>query len=171
MRLKDKIGIVTAAGSGMGRAGAIRFAKEGAKVAVADLDGASVESVVKAITAAGGQAIGVTTDLREAANARRGYPHARTAAVDALRALVAFASYTDTRLALQLRLALLLETTAVDSTDARSADLLFREALELGYLITPVYQVSAFVDHVSNGGLAKQNQSINDVGVRLGVRF
>ncbi len=49
--------------------------------------------------------------------------------------------------------------------------ILFREALELGYLITPVYQVSGFIDHVSNGGLAKQNQSINDVGVRLGVRF
>jgi len=48
---------------------------------------------------------------------------------------------------------------------------LFREALELGYLINPVYQISGFVDHVSNGGFAKQNQSINDVGVRLGVRF
>jgi NAD(P)-dependent dehydrogenase (short-subunit alcohol dehydrogenase family) len=68
MRLKDKIGIVTAAGSGMGRAGAIRFAKEGAMV---DLDGASVESVVKEITAAGGKAIGITTDLREDANAKR----------------------------------------------------------------------------------------------------
>ncbi len=49
--------------------------------------------------------------------------------------------------------------------------ILFREALELGYLINPVYQVSAFFDHVSNGGLAKQNQSINDVGIRLGMRF
>jgi lipid A 3-O-deacylase len=48
---------------------------------------------------------------------------------------------------------------------------LFREALELGYRITPVYQVSGFIDHVSNGGLAKQNESINDVGVRFGVRF
>ena len=48
---------------------------------------------------------------------------------------------------------------------------LFREALELGYRITPVYQISGFIDHVSNGGLAKQNQSINDVGVRFGVRF
>ena len=48
---------------------------------------------------------------------------------------------------------------------------LFREALELGYRITPVYQISGFVDHVSNGGLAKQNQSINDVGVRFGVGF
>ncbi len=48
---------------------------------------------------------------------------------------------------------------------------LFREALELGYLITPLYQVSVFIDHVSNGGLAKQNQSINDFGARFGVRF
>jgi lipid A 3-O-deacylase len=48
---------------------------------------------------------------------------------------------------------------------------LFREAVELGYRINPVYQISGFVDHVSNGGLAKQNQSINDVGVRFGVGF
>ncbi len=48
---------------------------------------------------------------------------------------------------------------------------LFREALELGYRINPVYEISGFIDHVSNGGLAKQNQSINDVGVRLGVAF
>jgi lipid A 3-O-deacylase len=48
---------------------------------------------------------------------------------------------------------------------------LFREALELGYRINPIYQISAFADHVSNGGLAKQNQSINDMGIRFGVRF
>ncbi len=48
---------------------------------------------------------------------------------------------------------------------------LFREALDLGYRITPVYEISWFVDHVSNGGLAKQNESINDLGVRLGMRF
>jgi len=48
---------------------------------------------------------------------------------------------------------------------------LFREAFELGYMVTPLVQVSAFLDHVSNGGLAKQNQSINDVGGRIGVRF
>jgi hypothetical protein len=51
------------------------------------------------------------------------------------------------------------------------ANVLFREAFELGYQITPVYTVSGFFDHVSNGGLAKQNQSINDVGVRFGFRF
>lgn len=49
--------------------------------------------------------------------------------------------------------------------------ILFREALDLGYMFTPGYEVSAFIDHVSNGGLAKQNQSINDVGLRFGVRF
>jgi lipid A 3-O-deacylase len=51
------------------------------------------------------------------------------------------------------------------------SNILFREALELGYRINPVYQISVLVDHVSNGGLAKQNQSINDLGVRFGVRF
>ncbi|HYC66371.1 MAG TPA: SDR family NAD(P)-dependent oxidoreductase, partial [Reyranellaceae bacterium] len=56
MRLAGKIGIVTAAGSGMGRAGAVRFAKEGAKVAVCDVDAKAVDSVVEEITAAGGRA-------------------------------------------------------------------------------------------------------------------
>ncbi len=51
------------------------------------------------------------------------------------------------------------------------SNVLFREAFELGYRITPVYQISAFLDHVSNGGLARQNQSLNDVGARLGIRF
>ena len=54
---------------------------------------------------------------------------------------------------------------------ALGSHVLFREALELGYWVTPAVEISAFVDHVSNGGLAKQNQSINDVGGRVGVRF
>ena len=48
---------------------------------------------------------------------------------------------------------------------------LFRESFEFGYRFTPVYQVSAYLDHISNGGLDRYNQSINDVGIRLGVRF
>jgi hypothetical protein len=48
---------------------------------------------------------------------------------------------------------------------------LFREGLDLGYRITQVYEISAHIDHVSNGGLAKQNESLNDVGVRFSVRF
>jgi NAD(P)-dependent dehydrogenase (short-subunit alcohol dehydrogenase family) len=70
MRLENKIGIVTAAASGMGRAGALRFAREGAAVGVADIDAAGVDAVVREITAAGGRAIGLAGDLRDDAFAR-----------------------------------------------------------------------------------------------------
>jgi NAD(P)-dependent dehydrogenase (short-subunit alcohol dehydrogenase family) len=65
MRLENKIGIVTAAASGMGRAGALRFAKEGAAVGVVDIDAAGVAAVVGEITGAGGRALGIVGDLRE----------------------------------------------------------------------------------------------------------
>ena len=71
MRLANKIGIVTAAGSGMGRAGVIRFAREGAAVAVVDLDQAAVNAAVAEIAAMGGKAIGIACDLRDDENARR----------------------------------------------------------------------------------------------------
>ncbi len=51
------------------------------------------------------------------------------------------------------------------------SNVLFRESLELGYRITPIYQISAYADHVSNAGLARFNQSLNEVGGRFGVRF
>jgi len=54
---------------------------------------------------------------------------------------------------------------------ALGSHIMFREAADLGYQINPTYSVSLFMDHVSNGGLAKQNQSINDLGVRLGIHF
>ena len=65
MRLQNKVGIVTAAASGMGRAGALRFAREGAAVGVVDIDQAGVEAVVGQITAAGGRALGLVGDLRQ----------------------------------------------------------------------------------------------------------
>src|SRR6266480_749116 len=70
MRLQNKIGIVTAAASGMGRAGALRFAREGAAVGVADIDQAGVEAVVAEITAAGGRALALAGDLRQDSFAR-----------------------------------------------------------------------------------------------------
>ena len=70
MRLEGKIGLVTAAASGMGRAGALRFAREGASVAVVDLDRAGAEAVAGEITAAGGKAIALAGDLRDDAFAR-----------------------------------------------------------------------------------------------------
>ena len=70
MRMENKVGIVTAAASGMGRAGALRFAKEGAAVGVVDIDEAGVAAVVQEITDAGGRALGIVGDLREDAFAR-----------------------------------------------------------------------------------------------------
>ena len=64
-RLHGKIGIVTAAASGMGRAGALRFAQEGAAVGVVDLDEAGASEVVNQITDAGGKAIALAGDLRQ----------------------------------------------------------------------------------------------------------
>src|SRR5437762_13416204 len=70
MRLANKVGIVTAAASGMGRAGALRFAREDAAVGVADIDQAGVERIVAEITAAGGGALALAGDLRQDAFAR-----------------------------------------------------------------------------------------------------
>jgi NAD(P)-dependent dehydrogenase (short-subunit alcohol dehydrogenase family) len=71
MRLANKIGIVTAAASGMGRAGALMFAREGAAVAVVDIDQAGVNEVVSAIEAAGGRSIGIVADLTSDSESRR----------------------------------------------------------------------------------------------------
>ena len=49
--------------------------------------------------------------------------------------------------------------------------ILFRESAELGYQLTPIISVSALLDHISNAGSSRFNQSINDVGGRIGYRF
>ena len=71
MRLEGKIGLVTAAGSGMGRAGAIRFAQEGATVGVVDVDEDAVASVVSEIEENGGKAKGIVADLTKDADSKR----------------------------------------------------------------------------------------------------
>jgi NAD(P)-dependent dehydrogenase (short-subunit alcohol dehydrogenase family) len=71
MRLAGKIGIVTAAASGMGRAGAVRFAREGAQIAVVDVDASGVKRVVDEVSAAGGTAHGLVADLTKDDDARR----------------------------------------------------------------------------------------------------
>ena len=48
---------------------------------------------------------------------------------------------------------------------------LFHVSAEIGYRITPRYTISVFLDHSSDGGFARENQSLNDVGLRFGIRF
>ena len=71
MRLNSKIGIVTAAASGMGRAGALRFAKEGAAVGVVDIDADGVATLVNEIENAGGRVKGIVADLTKDDESRR----------------------------------------------------------------------------------------------------
>jgi NAD(P)-dependent dehydrogenase (short-subunit alcohol dehydrogenase family) len=65
--LKDKVALVTGAGSGIGRASALTFARAGARVVVADVVIAGGEETVRLIKAAGGEAIFVKADMAKAA--------------------------------------------------------------------------------------------------------
>jgi 3-oxoacyl-[acyl-carrier protein] reductase len=65
MRLKGKVSIITGGGQGIGRATAVKFAKEGAKVAVCDINVTSAEETAKLITDAGGEAISFSIDVTD----------------------------------------------------------------------------------------------------------
>ena len=71
MLLAGKVAIVTGAGSGIGRASALRFAVEGTSVVAADLRGPKVEETVTMIEQAGGVAAPIVADVADAADAER----------------------------------------------------------------------------------------------------
>jgi len=72
-RLDGKLAIVTGSASGIGRQIALRFAREGAKVAVADLNLGGAQEVVSEITLGGGIATAVAMDVaNEAQTAKHG---------------------------------------------------------------------------------------------------
>ena len=76
MRLAGKVAIVTGAGSGYGEGIAARFAREGAKVLVNDIDGAAAARVAKAIADAGGQASAKQGDVSKDADVAALVAHA-----------------------------------------------------------------------------------------------
>jgi NAD(P)-dependent dehydrogenase (short-subunit alcohol dehydrogenase family) len=70
MRLRDKIVVITGAGSGLGRAGALAFASEGARVVVSDVNVAGGEETVQAVREAGGEAVFIRADAGDREDAR-----------------------------------------------------------------------------------------------------
>jgi 3-hydroxybutyrate dehydrogenase len=65
MRLKDKVAIITGAASGIGKDIAIVFAREGAKVAIADLNQKAADATAREIDPSGKRAIGVAMDVTD----------------------------------------------------------------------------------------------------------
>ncbi len=62
-RIAGKRAIITGAGNGIGRAAAIRFASEGAKVGLIDIDQSAIDEVLSLITASGGEALSLPADV------------------------------------------------------------------------------------------------------------
>jgi NAD(P)-dependent dehydrogenase (short-subunit alcohol dehydrogenase family) len=70
-RLKQKVAVITGATSGLGRAGALRFGEEGARVVAASRREAEGREVVRAIEAGGGEAIFFKCDVRNPGEVER----------------------------------------------------------------------------------------------------
>ncbi|MGD8736464.1 MAG: SDR family NAD(P)-dependent oxidoreductase [Anaerolineae bacterium] len=71
MQLEGKVAIITGGASGIGRATALLFAREGASVAVVDVHRAGAGVVSEQIVSAGGQAIAIGCDVGQAVECRR----------------------------------------------------------------------------------------------------
>ena len=65
MRLADKVSIITGSGSGIGHATALKFAQEGAKVAVCDINEQAARDVAREITNSGGEALAFRIDVTD----------------------------------------------------------------------------------------------------------
>ena len=93
MRLKDKVALITGAGSGIGRASALLFAREGARIAAADLSLDAAAETVRSIEDLGGQATTLAGDVSDSDDARR-MVHSTVDAFDSLDILLNSAGVT-----------------------------------------------------------------------------
>ena len=64
--LKDKVAVVTGAASGLGRSAALALAHEGMRIAIADVDGAGLETVAQELRFAGAKVLAQRTDVTSA---------------------------------------------------------------------------------------------------------
>ena len=71
MQLRDKVAIVTGGGQGIGRACAMALAREGARVAVGDIDATLLSDALTAIETAGGEGVGFQMDVTDRAQIDR----------------------------------------------------------------------------------------------------
>jgi NAD(P)-dependent dehydrogenase (short-subunit alcohol dehydrogenase family) len=71
MRLANKVAIITGGGSGMGRVASLLFAREGAKVTVADIDPKTGEETVAEIQKTGGEALFVPVNVADESQVQR----------------------------------------------------------------------------------------------------
>ena len=71
MLLADKVALITGAGSGIGRATAVRFAREGAKLLLNDLDEEGLEATKAEVEEEGGNAVSVVANVADRADVQR----------------------------------------------------------------------------------------------------
>ena len=132
MRLADQVAIITGGASGIGRATALRFADEGAKVVIANRTQKTGEEIVSRIADAGGQAVWVRTDVSVEADAKRIRAEGDRAAAEFYAVfgrnpeLAVFLRKLDS-----LRLTLSEKTTLVVDTRTPPFDLLLPDATDL----------------------------------------
>jgi len=70
MRLENKVAILTGIGAGIGQAAALRFAEEGARLVLADLNEEGAQRTARMVTDGGGKAVAIRADIAVEADAK-----------------------------------------------------------------------------------------------------